>query len=48
MADIGKPLKRVRTFPLTEPVPDNEREPKRAAPPPTKTPVKAPQKEPTP
>ena len=46
MAEIGKPLKRVRTFPLTEPVPDNEREPKFT--PPVKTPVKEPVKEPAP
>lgn len=41
MADIGKPLKRVRTFPLTEPVPDDAKEP--IAKP---LPVKAPEKEP--
>lgn len=45
MADIGKPLKRVRTFPLTEPVPDDEKEPMRKAPLP---PVKTPEKEPAP
>jgi hypothetical protein len=35
MADIGKPLKRVRVVPLTEPVPQRA-EP--ALPPPVKTP----------
>lgn len=28
MADIGKPMKRVRVVPLTEPVPDDVREPR--------------------
>jgi hypothetical protein len=41
MADIGKPLKRVRTYPLTEPVPDDQKEPIRKI-----EPVKTPEKEP--
>lgn len=43
MADIGKPLKRVRTYPLIEPVPDDVNEPARKTIP---APVKEPQKEP--
>jgi hypothetical protein len=46
MADIGKPLKRVRTFPLTEPVPDDRREPMRTAPKVEPKPVKVPEKVP--
>ena len=41
MADIGKPIKRVRTYPLTEPVPDDVKEPKT-----TPAPVKEPEKVP--
>ena len=40
--DIGSPLKRKRVFPLQEPVPDNEREPKFT--PPEKAPTKEPEK----
>lgn len=46
MAEIGKPLKRVRTFPLTEPVPDGIGEDRKAIPTPKVEPVKVPEKEP--